>query len=152
MIGTNRGGEDMAERNGYILHGRVVHGKGAGHRHGMPTANLSCDAGMELPPLGVYGGYALADGQRWIGVTNVGPRPSDDDSPAVTVETLLLDFSGDLYDRELTLELRFYLRPIRRFSGGLDEVRAQVALDAAETRRLLAAEAETPLAKAADLR
>ncbi len=140
----------MTEEHVYILHGRVVHGKGAGSRHGMPTANLRCDEGTALPPLGVYGGYARTDDGRWPGVTNIGPRPSDDDSPEITVETLLLGFSGDLYDRELTLELRFYLRPIRRFPGGLDEVKAQVALDAAETLRRLAAEpgGKAPLANA----
>lgn len=120
------------------LKGTVVHGKGAGHLHDMPTANLAAEGA--LPEAGVYGGYAFADGKRCPCVTNIGTRPSDDSDPTPTVETMLLDFSGDLYGKTLLLELHFFLRPIRRFAGGLDAVAAQVRLDSEETRRRLAAE------------
>ncbi len=92
---------------------------------------------VRLPPEGVYAVEAEAAGQRLIGVTNVGRRPSDDDMPYVSVETLLVDFDGDLYGQELTLRFRSYLRPTRRFPGGLDQVRRQIRADAAEAVRRL---------------
>ncbi len=128
---------------GYWLVGKVVPGKHAGSRHGMPTANLAYGADKLLPPPGVYGALARWGGRLYRGVTNVGRRPSDDDSPAVTVETLLSDFSGDLYGEELALELRFRLRGIRKFPGGLDDVRRQVERDAAEMNARM--DAERPL-------
>ena len=122
-----------------VLKGTVVHGKGEGHRHGMPTANLSPEPGTELPAEGVYGGYALVKGEKKLCLTNVGPRPSADSSPEITVETLVLDFSGDLYGEEMALELRCLLRPVICFAGGLEEVRRQLRRDEERLRALLPA-------------
>jgi len=124
----------------YVIAGRVVRGKGAGRRHGMPTANLACEPEKILPPQGVYGVRAHLGSEVFRGVTNVGLRPSDDDMPHVSVETLLCGFDRDIYGEELLLELCFYLRPTRRFPGGLDEVRQQILRDAEETERRLNAE------------
>ena len=121
----------------WILRGRVIRGKGRGHLHGMPTANLAVEPGTALPPQGVYAARAFLRGEEYRGLTNVGRRPSDDDMPHVTVETYILDFSGDIYDEELTLELAHYIRGIRRFEGGLDELRQQLTRDEEELRRVL---------------
>ena len=122
-----------------VLRGTVVHGKGEGHLHGMPTANLSPVPGTQLPPAGVYGGYAAVRSGRWLCLTNVGTRPSADNDPAVTVETLLLDFDEEIYGVEMALELHVFLRPVMRFAGGLDEVRQQLRLDEERLRALLPA-------------
>lgn len=121
---------------GYLLLGPVVHGRANGRRHGMPTANLGFGPEKLLPPLGVYGGVAQAAGQRVLGMTNVGRRPSADDLDQVTVETLLLDFAGDLYGEELLLELRTYIRPVMKFDG-LDQVRQQIDRDIRTARQRL---------------
>ena len=120
-----------------LLRGEVVRGKGKGHLHGMPTANLRVEPGTQLPPEGVYAARVFLRGEEYRGLTNIGRRPSDDDMPHVTVETHILDFSGDIYGEELTLELVAYIRGIRRFEGGLDELREQLVKDAEELRRIL---------------
>lgn len=117
------------------LQGTIVKGKGAGHRHGMPTANLDVQDQL-LPKHGVYGGLAFVEGNCYQCITNIGLRPSDDDSQKVTVESLLLDFSGDLYGKTMRLELYFFLREIRKFAGGLDEVRIQLLKDGQLTKQL----------------
>jgi len=119
------------------IQGKIVRGKGAGHKHGMPTANLDF-GNQELPEYGVYGGLAYVDDEVYMCITNVGLRPSDDNSPKVTFESLLLDFSGDLYGKEMKVELYFYLRGIRKFTGGLDELKLQLQKDAEKTRELFA--------------
>lgn len=119
---------------GYLMMGPVVHGRANGRRHGMPTANLGFGPEKLLPPLGVYGGVARAAGQRVLGMTNVGRRPSADDLDQVTVETLLLDFAGDLYGEKLILELRTYIRPVMKFDD-LDQVRQQIDRDILTARR-----------------
>ena len=106
----------------------MAHGKGKGHLVGMPTANLDLFPGQGLPSAGVYATRVCLGKERYLGVTNVGTRPSVDDDSNVTVETLILNFSGDLYGREMVLEFWLFLRPVRRFSS-LEEVRDQVEKD-----------------------
>jgi len=113
----------------YILCGRVVHGKANGRKAGMPTANLEITEGTVLPPQGVYAAEVYTCGVRYAGVTNVGLRPSVDDEQRVTVETFIIDFSGDLYDQEITLHLMHYLRPTVKMNS-LAEVQIQVQKDA----------------------
>jgi len=120
-----------------LLRGIVVRGKGRGHLHGMPTANLTVEPGTQLPREGVYAARVYLRGEEYRGLTNVGHRPSDDDMPHVTVETYILDFFGDIYGEALTLELVHYIRGIRRFEGGLDELREQLIRDEEELRRVL---------------
>ncbi len=118
----------------YILTGTVVRGKGLGRTQGMPTANLKIPEGSVLPPDGVYGGMVTltaADGSSEIfeGLTNIGTRPSVDDSPEKTVETMILGLDRDLYGQTLTLRLQLRIRDIRKFPGGLEEVRQQIDRD-----------------------
>jgi len=131
------------ERPLYTLSGTVIHGRANGRTVGMPTANLACPAGAALPPFGVYAARVTAAGKTYLGVTNVGLRPTLTRDEIPTVETLLLDYSGDLYGQEITLRLYHFLRPTRKM-GSLREVEAQVERDAREARRLLTpADAET---------
>lgn len=134
MIGPERG-ETMENT---VLRGKVIRGKGRGHLHGMPTANLAPEPGARLPKEGVYAARVFLRGEEYAGLTNVGRRPSDDDMPHITVETWILDFSGDIYGEELTLELVGYIRGIKRFEGGLDELREQLKKDEEVLRRMMA--------------
>ena len=113
----------------YIMQGTVVHGKAAGRKHGMPTANLGVAKNKLFPPHGVYASLSYMDGTFFRGMTNIGLRPSDDDIPIATIETFLLNFDRDIYDKPITLELHAYIRGVIKFAGGLDEVRKQIDKD-----------------------
>ena len=115
------------------LTGEVVHGKGLGRTVGMPTANLLVLEG-ELPKAGVYAGRVEVGGNQYKAVTNIGKRPSVDREQQVTVESFILDFEGDLYGRQIKLELVRYLRPVQKFSG-LEGVLEQVKKDIAEAEK-----------------
>lgn len=117
----------------YVLTGKVVHGKGNGRKVGMPTANLAVAEGTPLPAEGVYVTDAVIDGESWVGVTNIGRRPTVDDELRLTIETYFPDLFADLYDRELTLRVYCFLRPTRPFSS-LEEVKKQVERDADAAR------------------
>ena len=121
----------------YVLEGVIVHGKGNGHTVGMPTANLQMAKGAALPPFGVYAAIAEVDGKKCVGVTNVGLRPTLHDGQTPTVETLLLDWTGDLYGQAMTLRLYHFLRETREMAS-LQEVERQVEKDAARAKALLA--------------
>ena len=125
----------------YLVNGIVVDGAHRGRTIGFPTANLSVPPGRLLPANGVYATWVILDDEpsvRLAGVTNVGVRPSFDNGHR-TVETHLLDFSGDLYGCPMTLEFVAHLRPEMRFSG-VDALREQIGRDSDEARRSLGGE------------
>lgn len=115
------------------LTGKVVHGKGLGRTVGMPTANLHITDG-ELPAAGVYAGRVEVEGKIYKAVTNIGKRPSVDQDQQVTVESFIMDFEGNLYGKQMKLELVKYLRPVQKFSG-LEGVLEQVKKDIAEAKK-----------------
>lgn len=126
----------------YQLSGIVAHGRSKGHTVGMPTANLPCPQGEAHPPFGVYAAaVTVEDGTKkktYLGVTNVGLRPSVDSDPQPTVETMLLDFDGNLYGKRIIVSLYHFLRPTVKMAS-LEEVKAQVEKDAQEARKLMKA-------------
>jgi riboflavin kinase/FMN adenylyltransferase len=116
-----------------ILTGTVVAGKQLGRRLGTPTANLTLPAGLVELPFGVYICRAKAPGLDCPAVTNIGIRPTVA-GDCVTVEPWLLDFEGDLYGQELTLEFYKFLRPERKFPS-LEELRREIIKNAEQTLR-----------------
>lgn len=108
----------------------VVMGNQLGRTVGMPTANFdSSKISVELPSDGVYGSKViLPNGEEKFGVTNIGTKPSVDDSGFHNVETHILDFDGDLYGQSLTVKIVKHIRDIKKFNS-LDDVKAQVDLD-----------------------
>ena len=120
----------------YRLAGLVVHGLQNGRKVNMPTANLQLHQGFEMPPFGVYAARLSVEGKEYLGVTNVGLRPTLEGKQQPTIETFILDFQGDLYGKELQLFLYDLLRPTRKMTS-LEEVKIQVEKDALATRALL---------------
>lgn len=120
----------------YLLIGKVMHGRELGRTVGMPTANLGFSQVKQLPAFGVYGALSEIDGKNVKGLTNIGRRPSVDNYNYVTIETFLLDFSADIYDKTITLEIHVYIRGVIKFNN-LAEVKAQVNKDIESIRAYL---------------
>lgn len=112
----------------YTLSGEVVYGKQLGRTVGMPTVNLKTAPDKLLPAYGVYGTVTIVDGMRYVGVTSIGPRPTVDNLPTVTIETFLLHFNKELYGQHISLEVKTCIRPILKFDT-LEEVRQKVDED-----------------------
>ncbi len=119
----------------WSIRGIVAHGDALGRTIGFPTANIALGRHLE-PARGVYAISTHIDGEAVRGVANVGRRPTVAEGAISRLEAHLFDFSGDLYGRELDIALHGFLRAERRFAG-IDALRAQIALDAAEARRVL---------------
>jgi riboflavin kinase/FMN adenylyltransferase len=120
----------------WAVRAEVAHGDKRGRTIGFPTANLPLGRHLE-PARGVYAvTVRLPNGERALGVANIGRRPTVNEGLESRVEVNIFDFQGDLYGAELTVSLHTFLRAERRFAG-LDELRAQIAADAAEARQLL---------------
>ena len=132
----------MPSRTRFAIAGVVVHGDKRGRELGWPTANVELGP-YQRPAYGIYAvRVRLDDGSEHDGVASLGVRPMFD-PPKELLETVLFDFSGDLYGRTIEVALYHYLRPELKFDG-LDALRVQMDQDAADARRLLAAPA--PLA------
>jgi riboflavin kinase/FMN adenylyltransferase len=122
----------------WAIRGEVAHGDKRGRTIGFPTANVALGRHLE-PARGVYAvTVRLADGTTHNGVANIGRRPTVTASLESRLEVNLFDFSGDIYGTEVTVGLIAYIRPEVKFSG-IDALKAQIAVDAAEARRLLMA-------------
>lgn len=126
----------------YAVRGPVLHGDERGRTIGFPTLNIGVAADRALPPNGVYVTrahvYDPAGGTRpFHAVTNIGTRPTFDDSTRRQVETHLLDFEGDLYGQVVTIELLHRLRAELKFDGP-DALVAQIRADVVATREWFA--------------
>jgi len=119
----------------YTLTGTVVHGKKLGRRLGIPTANLLLPNGLAIPRFGVYACRALVDGKRYPAVTNIGTRPTVS-GEGITVEPWILDYEGDLYGRDITLEFFRFLRSEQKFPS-LEALQAEIFRNAEETRLII---------------
>lgn len=116
----------------FSLHGPVVHGAHRGRSIGFPTANIAVGADLAIPAFGVYVTRAYVGEASYPAVTNIGRRPTFDDGRP-SIEPHILDFEGDLYGRELRIELLKRLRGEQKFSG-VDELLAQIRRDVAAVR------------------
>ena len=124
----------------HILSDVVRYGYRLGSKLGKPTINMHFEDGVLVPAHGVYATMVyLADAEREnrptvlnrppvLGVTNIGKRPTVDDSGEITAETHILNFSGNLYGRRIRLEFHEYLRPEIKFSG-IEELKSQIQRD-----------------------
>jgi riboflavin kinase/FMN adenylyltransferase len=134
--------EDAARLLGHpwAIEARVEHGDARGRTMGFPTANMHLHHCL-APAYGVYavrvtileGDHVVA---RHDGVANFGIRPMYQVNVPL-LETHLFDFDGDLYGKYLSVELIRYIRPEAKFPS-LPDLIAQIAIDAAQARAILA--------------
>ena len=136
---VERAAEFLGHR--HCLSRTVEHGQRIGRTIGIPTVNLTMPEHVLAPAHGVYiTRVYLPDGRSFAGVTNVGTRPTVSDSGAVSVETFLLDFDGDLYGQTIRLEFCRRLRGERKFDS-LEVLRQEIQHNIAETRDYFCGEA-----------
>lgn len=116
----------------YSILGTVRQGDGLGRQLGFPTANLAAH-NEQFPPDGVYAVRARTGGKFFSGVANIGVRPTVQSGGERLLEVHLLDFSGDLYGKDIEVGFLRFLRPEQKFPD-VEALRHQIALDAAAAR------------------
>ena len=117
------------------LTGVVVHGQQLGRTLGIPTANLHLPQGLAVPKFGVYACRVTVDGESYPAVTNIGTRPTVGGT-GITVEAWILDYTGNLYGRQITLEFYRFLRGEQKFES-LSALQAEIRRNAEQTRSLI---------------
>lgn len=106
----------------------VVHGNELGRTLNYPTINQILPETNIMPRFGVYGSFVHFHGEHYRGITNIGIRPTIENSRGVICETHILDFDGDLYGENVTVALYRFIRPERKFSN-INELKAQIEHD-----------------------
>lgn len=137
MLGQARMSEisELLGRN-FSVSGKVMHGKALGRTIQIPTVNQIPEEGKALPPFGVYLSRIHLGNESYYGITNIGVKPTVDQEKICGVETHIFDYSGDLYDQMIEVELLRFCRPEMKF-GSLDALVKQMKQDIATAKKLI---------------
>ncbi|MBQ9119164.1 MAG: bifunctional riboflavin kinase/FAD synthetase [Lachnospiraceae bacterium] len=112
----------------YHVRGSVEHGRRIGHTIGVPTLNLIPPAEKLLPPRGVYATKTWIDGREYLGMTNIGVRPTVGEQEVPWVETNLFDYDQECYGAEVCTDFYHYLRAEQRFAN-VEQLKQQLMQD-----------------------
>ena len=119
----------------YSIYGVVSKGKQLGRQLNLPTMNIYPPDSKLLPPNGVYASVTCIDGQKYYGVTNLGVRPTLDDSPLLSVETNLFDYDSEVYGHYIDVQLMHFLRQEMKFDS-VETLKKQMESDAAFAKEM----------------
>ncbi len=114
--------------NPYFVYGEVIHGNHIGNTIGYPTINQSIPDNKLAPAFGVFASRVVIDGVYYPAISNLGVKPTVENSHHCGLETYILDYSGDLYGQYVKTELLFFIRPEEKFKS-VEELKRQIAAD-----------------------
>lgn len=114
----------------YSITGKVIDGFKLGRELGFPTANIILlNPDKLIPAHGVYAVEAvLPNGETRGGMLNIGTRPTLERQGDYSIECHIFDFTGDLYEKNITVRFISYLRPERKMNS-LEELKSQLKED-----------------------
>lgn len=103
----------------FTLHGTVIEGQHVGRKLGFPTANIEAsDPHKLIPGYGVYAVEVMISGKKYGGMLNIGSRPTfNKNADNRSIEVHIFDFSGNVYNKEITLIFVGKIRNEQKFSG-----------------------------------
>lgn len=112
----------------YSVKGEVLVGKKLGRTLGFPTINQRFPSDKYVCRLGVYRSIAIIDGKEYPSISNVGMRPTVENTNSVNCETYIYNWCEDLYGRYAEVVLVEFIRDEKKFSSS-SELKAQVDYD-----------------------
>lgn len=120
----------------YTISGTVSRGDGRGRKLNFPTANIVPeDSDKIIPKDGVYAVTVSIDGKPFKGMLNIGTNPTFAKTER-TIEVNIFDFSSDIYDRVIELELYHRTRDEIKFASAQDLIK-QLEIDKQTTLKIL---------------
>ncbi|MGV8144941.1 MAG: bifunctional riboflavin kinase/FAD synthetase [Alkaliphilus sp.] len=119
----------------FSLKGAVIRGKSRGRQLGFPTANIAIAKKQILPKEGVYATYVHIEGSTYLGATSIGKNPTFS-ADCVSVETFILDYSGNLYDEKIGISFVKNLREQIKFED-VNHLKAQLNIDVENVKKYL---------------
>ena len=120
----------------YFIKGEVIKGDGIGKKLDFPTANIKIqNEDKILPSDGVYAGYAIISDKKFIGMINIGKRPTVEGKER-RVEMNIFDYNDMLYGKEMKISFIKRIRDERKFKN-LDDLSKQLRKDKLETIKII---------------
>ncbi|MBR1555491.1 MAG: riboflavin biosynthesis protein RibF [Oscillospiraceae bacterium] len=102
----------------YQIWQKVTHGAQLGRTIGFPTINQGFRENQLVPKFGVYASETeLLDGRKYKSLTNIGMKPTVNYQGLPLAETYIKDFSGDLYEKQVSVRLLRFIRPEMKFDS-----------------------------------
>lgn len=124
----------------YFMNGTVIGGHQIGRTLGFPTANLQMEDSLKLIPKdGVYAVHVYYEEKQYQGMLNIGFRPTINEDDSRTIEVHLLQFEGNLYAKNLRIDLVERIRGEQKFLNRQALVH-QLTLDADACIKIFKAE------------
>ncbi len=109
--------------------GKVIHGQQVGHKMGYPTANIDvADEFKLIEHQGVYATFADIDGNSYPSMTYIGKRPTMHDNRPQSIETHIIGFEKDLYDKEIKIRFVDFVRDDEKFDN-FEALKRQIGID-----------------------
>lgn len=103
----------------YSIKGQIVNGYKVGRTLGFPTANIRPDEPNKIiPGIGIYAVWVdLDDNKRYKGMLYIGNRPTFKGDDEIVMEVHILGFTGDLYNKEITVTFVYHIRDDIKFNS-----------------------------------
>ena len=109
--------------------GKVIHGQQVGHKMGYPTANIDVAKEFQLiEKQGVYATFAEIDGKSYPSMTYIGKRPTMHDDRPQSIETHIISYNGDLYNKEIKISFVDFVRDDKKFDN-FEALKRQISID-----------------------
>ena len=119
------------------LKSAAVKGTGIGSKIETPTINQVFEKGIILPKFGVYASVVTIDEKKYIGVTNIGIKPTVGSRNLPNCETWMPEYNGgNLYGKTIDVRLKEFIRPEKKFNS-LDELKAEIKKNGKQALELL---------------
>ena len=118
----------------YELSGLVVKGKKLGSKIGFPTANLQLNNDLYLPKFGVYEISCKVNGNLFKGILNIGITPTVLNSKKVKIEAHLFNFNENIYDKNIFIQLKKFIREEIKFNS-IDDLIKQINIDISSVKK-----------------
>ena len=118
----------------YSLSGTVIKGDQRGSQIGFPTANMNVDNNIQIPKNGVYKVNVYINEILYEGIMNIGHKPTVSEDTRLSLEVHIFDFNDDIYDADLTVYFKKFIRDEIKFSS-IDELIQQISKDIEEINK-----------------
>jgi riboflavin kinase/FMN adenylyltransferase len=120
----------------FNISGKVVKGMQLGRKLGFPTANMAYENNEKiLPKNGVYYTVTKIKDKEYISITNIGIKPSVQESNCISIETHILDFHQSIYGQNISIIFIDRIRNEIKFNHIYDLI-DQITKDVSTVRKL----------------
>ena len=112
----------------WSIEGKVQRGRQVGKKIGFPTANIDIkDYILGCPGVYVIKAKLIKSSKYLKGIANLGYRPTFS-GKKILLEVHLFNFSGNLYDKYLTIKFLRFIRKEKKFKN-IDQLKKQIKAD-----------------------